>query len=259
MKSNPTGQSTIHFLMIAALLFGANVASAQSKKVRPPVAGDGKYYALPDDTVVPQEFYVERPTLNNAGFEWYVSGDDNHNAEVTVRFREVGTSEWREGLPLLRIQREKIWGHEQRDVYETPNMFAGSIFGLKPATTYECEFTMSDPDGLIGVATNTEKITTRAVPKPYEHGKVYHVYPLGYEGPREEPAFTGLNEAYYGYNGSGDWWLYSEPRVKPGDTILVHAGRVQRRTLQIRQSVRTRFSRNLRAHSRRHGGASHHH
>ena len=224
MKFNPTGQSTIHFLMIAALLFGASVANAQSKKVRPPVAGDGKFYALPDDTVVPQEFYVERPTLNNAGFEWYVSGDDNHNAKVTVRFREVGTSEWREGLPLLRIQREKIWGHEQRDVYETPNMFAGSLFGLEPATTYECEFTMTDPDGLIGVAKNTEKITTRAVPKPYEHGKVYHVYPLGYEGPREEPAFTGLNEAYYGYNGSGDWWLYSEPRVKPGDTILVHAG-----------------------------------
>ena len=110
MKSLPTRQATIHFLMICALLFGASVSNAQSKKVRPPVAGDGKFFALPDDTVVPQEFYVERPTLNNAGFEWYVSGDDNHNAQVTVRFRPVGKSEWREGLPLLRIQREKIWG-----------------------------------------------------------------------------------------------------------------------------------------------------
>ena len=224
MNPHPTAQFTFYFLMMAAILFGANAANAQSKELRPPVAGDGKFYALPNDTVVPQEFYVERPTLNNAGFEWFVSGDDNHNARVTVRYREAGKSEWREGLPLLRIQQEKIWGHEQRDVYETPNMFAGSLFGLNPATTYECEFTMTDPDGLIGVAKNTEKITTRAVPKPYEHGKIYHVYPLGYEGPREEPAFTGLNEAYYGYNGSGDWWLYSEPRVKPGDTILVHAG-----------------------------------
>jgi hypothetical protein len=224
MKFNPTGRITIPFMMIAALLLGISVANAQSKKVRPPVAGDGKYDTLPDNTVVPQNFYIERPTLNNAGFEWYVSGDDNHNAKVTVRFREVSTPEWREGLPLLRIQEEKIWGHEQRDVYETPNMFAGSIFGLEPATTYECEFTMTDPDGLIGVAKNTEKITTRTVPKPYKHGKIYHVYPLGYEGPREEPAFTGLNEAYYGYNGSGDWWLYSEPRVKPGDTILIHSG-----------------------------------
>ena len=53
MKTNPTNQSTIPSLMIAALLFGPSIASAQSKKVRPPVAGDGKFYALPDDTVVP--------------------------------------------------------------------------------------------------------------------------------------------------------------------------------------------------------------
>lgn len=224
MKSNSNLHVAFTYLILAALLTTANIANAQSKVVRPPVAGDGKYYALPDDTVIPQEFYVERPTLNNAGFEWYISGDDNHNAQVTVRFREIDSPEWREGLPLLRLHREKIWGHEQRDVYEVPNMFAGSLFGLEPNTTYECEFTMTDPDGLIGVAKHTEIVTTRAVPKPYEHGKVYHVYPLGYEGPRQEPAFTGLNEAYYGYNGSGDWWLYSEPRVRPGDTILVHAG-----------------------------------
>lgn len=211
-------------LVAATLLSSLNHAKAQSKQVRPPVVGDGQFNALPDDTVVPQNFYVERPTINNAGFEWYISGDANHNAAVEVRFRKVGETKWQTGLPLMRIQREKIWGHEQRDVYETPNMFAGSLFGLEPASTYECEFTMTDPDGLIGVARHTERVTTRAVPQPYEHGKIYHVYPLGYEGPREQPAFTGLNEAYYGYNGSGDWWLYSEPRVRAGDTILVHAG-----------------------------------
>jgi hypothetical protein len=214
------------FLLIAAVLFVAGTADAQrqTRPPRPPVAGDREVGSLPGDTVIPQEFYIERPTLKCAGFEWYVSGDDNHTATVTVRFREEGTSSWREGLPLLRIQREKIWGHEQRDVFETPNMFAGSIFGLEPATTYECQFTMADPDGLIGVAENTVMVTTRSIPKPYEHGSVYHVYPIGYEGLREEPSFTGLNEAYYGYNGSGDWWLYAEPRVRPGDVILVHAG-----------------------------------
>ena len=207
------------FLFIGVLFIAATVDAQQ----RPPVAGDRNVNALPDDTVSPQEFYIERPTLKCAGFEWYVSGDDNHNATVTVQFREEGTYSWREGLPLLRIQREKIWGHEQRDVYETPNMFAGSIFGLEPATTYECQFTMADPDGLIGVAETSVVVTTRPVPKPCENGSVYHVYPIGYEGPREEPSFTGLNEAYYGYNGSGDWWLYSEARVRPGDVILVHA------------------------------------
>ena len=80
-KSNSTGQSAIPFLIMASLLFGAADVWAQSKEVRPPVVGDGKYYALPDNVVVPQEFYVERPTLNNAGFEWYVSGDANHKRE----------------------------------------------------------------------------------------------------------------------------------------------------------------------------------
>ncbi|MBT5815251.1 MAG: hypothetical protein HOI15_13030 [Opitutales bacterium] len=216
-------QISIASFLIVAVLFVASALTAQQRP-RQPIAGGRTINALPGDTVIPQEFYIERPTLKCAGFEWYVSGDDNHDATVTVRFREVGTSSWREGLPLLRIQREKIWGHEQRDVYETPNMFAGSIFGLEPATTYECEFTMADPDGHIGEVEKSETVTTRSVPKPYEHGNVYHVYPLGYEGPREEPAFTGLNEAYYGYNGSGDWWLYSEPRVRPGDVILVHTG-----------------------------------
>jgi hypothetical protein len=139
-------------ILIAAMLCVAGSLTAQQRPPRPPVAGDREVSALPPDTVIPQEFYIERPTLKCAGFEWYVSGDDNHNATVTVQFREVGTASWREGLPLLRIQREKIWGHEQRDVYETPNMFAGSIFGMEPATTYECQFTMADPDGLLGEA-----------------------------------------------------------------------------------------------------------
>ena len=222
MKLHPAGQSPLHFLIVAALLFGASGANAQSNSTRPRIAGEVN--SLPANTVIPQEFYIERPTLKCAGFEWYVSGDDNHTATVSIRFREAGTSSWRTGLPLMRINREKIWGHKQRDVYQTPNMFAGSLFGLEPNTTYECEFTMADPDGLIGRPKKRVFVTTRSVPKPYKYGNVYHVYPVGYEGPREEPSFTGLNEAYYGYDGSGDWWLYAEPRVQAGDTILVHAG-----------------------------------
>ena len=191
MISNIFTRSILKLCLVAAFLCSLNITHAQSKEVRPPVAGDRQYTVLPEDTVIPQEFYIERPTLENAGFEWYVSGDANHNATVRVRFREVETEAWRNSIPLLRIQREKIWGHEQRDVYETPNMFAGSIFGLEPGTTYECEFTMSDPDGLIGVAKRVETVTTRSVPKPYKYGKVYHVYPLGYEGPREEPGIYG--------------------------------------------------------------------
>jgi hypothetical protein len=89
---------------------------------------------------------------------------------------------------------------------------------------YECRFLLTDPDGVEGLATKNVFITTKSEPQPYEGGQVYHVYPPGYEGPRQVPAFTGLNEAYYGEGNTGDWWNVPAARVQPGDMILVHAG-----------------------------------
>ncbi|HEX5172237.1 MAG TPA: hypothetical protein VFW11_23840, partial [Cyclobacteriaceae bacterium] len=169
-------------------------------------------------------FIVEPPTLLCAGFEWAISGDENRNAVVSVRYRKKGATEWKNALPLLRIGGEKVYGHDQDWVYVVPDLFAGSIFNLEPGTTYECKFNLSDPDGVEGEAEHTVFVTTKSEPKPYENGNVYHVYPPGYVGVKESPAFTGLNEAYYGKGDQGDWWNVPEPRVQPGDVIMVHAG-----------------------------------
>ena len=107
-------------------------------------------------------------------------------------------------------------------------MFTGSILDLDPDTEYECRFRMSDPDGVDGKKNGlSEKIVavrTRAEPKPYRGGRVYHVYPRDFEGPKEEPAFANLMAAYYTGWCEADWWNVAPPRVQPGDTILVHAG-----------------------------------
>ncbi len=170
------------------------------------------------------ELIVEPATLVCAGFEWVIYGDENRNAEVEVSYRKQGQGDWMEALPLLRIGGERVYGHDQRWEYKVPDLFAGSIFNLLPGERYECRFQLQDPDGIIGEEEKRVFVETRKEPKPYEFGQVYHVYPPGYEGPREHPAFTGLNEAYYGEGNLGDWWLVPEPRVKPGDMILVHAG-----------------------------------
>lgn len=170
------------------------------------------------------EFIVEPPTLLCAGFQWTISGDVNRNARVDVKFRKKGSTEWKNGLPLLRSGGEKIYGHDQRWVYTTEDMFAGSLFGLEPGTVYECHFALNDPDGVDGEITRTEIVKTKSEPTPYEHGRTYHVYPPGYNGPKQQPAFTGLNEAYYGGGNTGDWWNVPDPRVQPGDVILIHAG-----------------------------------
>jgi len=179
-----------------------------------------------ENRVKPKEFVVEPPTLISLGFEWYIEGDNNHNAIVEVWYREKGESVWKEALPLLRIQNEEsIAKFLNNNIdYITPNLFAGSIFDLKPDTEYECKFFISDPDGVQGNPQKIVTVRTRPEPKPFEGGQVYHVYPGDYVGPKQEPAFVNLMAAYFTGWCEADWWNVAPPRVQPGDIILVHAG-----------------------------------
>jgi hypothetical protein len=174
------------------------------------------------DKTTAREFYTEPPTLISLGFEWQIDGDDNHNASVAVSYRKKGESAWKTGLPMLRLDHERL--NENALQYFTPNMFAGSLFDLEPATEYECRFVLSDPDGVSGQAENTVSVRTRSEPQPAAGGKVYHVYPADYKGQKQEPAFTGLLAAYYTGSSHSDNFNTYPPRVQPGDIILVHAG-----------------------------------
>jgi hypothetical protein len=182
------------------------------------------------------EFTVERPTLVSLGFEWRIQGDNNHTAKVEVTYRKAGEQAWRTALPLLRVQNERVGngagtvvrvGNPQPEnafTYQTPNMFSGSILNLDPDSDYECHFVLTDPDGVQGTAEKTVTVRTRKEPTPAAGGHVYHVYPIGYTGQRQEPSFTGLFAAYYLSCHTSDFEDAFPPRVQPGDTILMHAG-----------------------------------
>jgi hypothetical protein len=168
-------------------------------------------------------FHVEHPTLLNLGFEWAIQGDANRNAAVDVKFRKTGAAQWRNGMPLVRIGGEKVYRRRENLDYTVPDGFAGSILGLEPGTEYECQFVLRDPDGASGQTTHTVKVKTRTEPMPYQGGEVRHVYSPEWKGPRVEPHYTSVLQAYYGA-GLGDWSVVWERRVKAGDTILVHGG-----------------------------------
>ena len=178
------------------------------------------------------EFTIERPTLVSLGFEWRITGDDNRNAKVQVTYRRKGEQQWHDALPLMRSQHEKVGEngphlpnmHPDPFHYIAPNMFAGSILDLEPGTEYECRFELSDPDGVKGQARKVVTVETRKEPEPAAGGHVYNVYPIDWKGPKQEPAFTGLMEAYYQGAASSDYENSYPPRVEPGDVILVHAG-----------------------------------
>lgn len=169
------------------------------------------------------KFHVEHPTLLNLGFEWPISGDANRNAAVSVEYRAVGVPAWKAGMPLVRIGGENVYRRKENLDYTVPDAFAGSILNLQPGTEYECRFVMTDPDGTTGQTTHTVKVKTRTEPMPYKGGRTLHVYPPDYFGPRQQPSFTGILQAYYGA-GLGDWSVVWERRAQPGDTLLMHTG-----------------------------------
>lgn len=100
---------------------------------------------------------VDRPTLITLGVQLPVTGDDNHNATVGVRYRVSGAPDWKTALPLFRVRPEVVTG------WTVPEQFAGSIFELAPATAYEIELHAVDADGPVDEVV-TVSATTRGVP-----------------------------------------------------------------------------------------------
>lgn len=153
----------------------------------------------------PGEPVLERPTLLCLGVRWRIDGDANGNATVTIAYRRVGEEEWRDGLPLFRVETEKI-------VAELPPgtaLLAGSVLDLEPGTQYEMRLRLRDPDG--GDTERVLKATTRVEPRAAPDGRTLHVIPGtgGGAGTRADP-FRGLAVA--------------EAAAQPGDILLLHAG-----------------------------------
>jgi len=179
------------------------------------------------------ELIIEPPTLISLGFDWHISGDENVNATVDVKYRKYGASEWKDYLPLLRTGRGRTvdygYGnmgdpnHEMR--YRIPDGFVGSIMDLQPNQTYEVQLQAKDPDGVKGEATRLLTLKTRAEPMPFQGGEVRHIYPLDYKGEKQQPAYNTLMHAVNGFQTWCDCYQTIHPnRAKPGTKILVHGG-----------------------------------
>ena len=213
--------------------------------------------ASAQNATVAGKFIVEHPTLLNLGFEWGIEGDANRNAEVAVQFRVVGESSWRPALPLVRIGGERIYRAREHLDYIVPNGFAGSILNLQPGTEYECRFQMSDPDGVSGEAKQRVIVKTRTEPQSYAGGRTLHIYPPDYEGPRDEPSFTGILQAYYGA-GLGDWSVVWEQRAPTRRYTATACRTLSRGAARLRGPDDDAFRRFHVAHPQGHSGKAYH-
>ena len=175
---------------------------------------------------MPGAFVIDHPTLINLGFEWVIEGDDNRNAQVEVSYRKQGETQWKQGLPLLRLQGERIYqaglvGRRLAQHVRRQHSGPGARHRLRSALrdvrsgrrVGQAADRDEDRDG--AHAPGAEAVCRRArLPR----------LSADYKGTKIEPAFDGLMCAYNYYCGGGDTTTTARPRVKPGDTILVHAG-----------------------------------
>lgn len=149
---------------------------------------------LASDASIPGEVIQERPTLRCLGARWLVGGDANRNARISVEYRKQGTSDWRKGLDLLRVETSAI-----REAVRPPEgqvLFAGSVVGLEEDTPYEVKLSLVDPDG--GSADRTVQMRTWREPQLPRGGRTVEVRP------------GELEQAL--------------KRAKPGDVLRLHAG-----------------------------------
>ncbi len=147
-------------------------------------------------------------TFHSLGFEYRMNGDDDHDAVCRVEYRKQGSGDWKEFLPLFRIDYQPP---EPVNGEAAPfNGFGGSILFLEPGTTYEVRLTLTDPDG--GSTTRTLAVATRALPQKPAGGRMLHVVPGagGGSGTAADP-FQGIPAA--------------QAAARPGDIFLLHQGR----------------------------------
>lgn len=113
---------------------------------------------------IPGALSFPSPTIHAAAIEWLVTGDDDTDGVVTVRYRKQGDAAWKAGLPLKRVPAGSY------QTFSWKNKHAGSLFDLEAATTYDVELFLLDPDG--GCELRTQTVTTRAVPAPMQGAPV---------------------------------------------------------------------------------------
>lgn len=141
MSPAPTAQHLRRCGLLALWLLSISAAAAAQEETRP-------------------DSLRSYSTLHSIGFEWDLTGDTDHDATASVRYREVGATDWRKALDLMRVDFQGYFGSQTADRHY--NMLAGSILFLTPGTSYEVELSLRDPDG--GSTQQLVTMSTRAEP-----------------------------------------------------------------------------------------------
>lgn len=146
--------------------------------------------------IVPGELRTDA-TYEHIGLVWWVTGDTDLDSALTLSFRHVGDSAWRQGATTWHPGAPAMRAYPTIRVQDGPlclDYWGASAMFLQPGTTYALRATLTDPDG--GSETRTVTVTTRAEFALPEGMRERYVEPGtgGGDGSLENP-FRGLQAA----------------------------------------------------------------
>jgi uncharacterized repeat protein (TIGR01451 family) len=146
-------------------------------------------HAAGQNAVLPGSIRADA-TFEHIGAVWTITGDDNHNSQLTLAFRASGETAWHPGAPAMRAIPDLVVDGEPLGL----NYWAASALFLQPGQSYELRLTLTDPDG--GGATQVVNAATRSMLAPDPAGRQLSVVP-GSGGGAGTPTnpFRGLQAA----------------------------------------------------------------
>lgn len=161
---------------------------------------------IAQEAIKSEEIIIDPPTFRSLAFRWIIEGDANLSSTVLVQYRKKDTKDWKFALPLTRIDGDVV--DREHNPLKTGNLFSGSILQLEPATLYEVQLKLSDPDGVY--VEKTVEVSTRNPEENFKPQKVLHLYPENYPGEIIEPAYKDLNDILFQLTG--------------GTLVMIHPG-----------------------------------
>ena len=99
-------------------------------------------------------------TFENIGINYTISGDDDLNSSLQIKYKVQGSSTYKNGAMSMRAHPGLIVDGSALNM----NFHAASAMYLKPNTTYNIQLVLTDPDG--GSVTTTVTTKTKAIPQP---------------------------------------------------------------------------------------------
>jgi len=152
-------------------------------------------------------------TFENISINYAIAGDVNRNSSLTLRYRAVGALNFEDGAITMRAFPGMIIDGSST----SRNFHAGSCMYLNPATTYEVELTLSDPNG--GGTVTSEFVTTKSIPQPASSANIRYVSPGNGGGNGT------INSPYLGLQAAAN-------NAQAGDHFIVSAGNYDAYDLQ---------------------------